>query len=543
MDRVSIKRTNKSYLCGSILTWCLGAVVLLAWGAGCNDRTLAGASCFSADDCPTGSRCIENYCVAGEGVWTSCHDVDGDGFFVEEGCGTKVDCDDSSVSVYPGAEEACDLVDNDCDGEKDEAFPDLGDKCMAGKGICRTEGQKICNLDKTGTACNAQTPPKETETCNGKDDNCNGIIDDLPGEMDAGNQQMNVESCGRCGIDCRQSIPHAAVDCRMGTCALDSCRSPWVDLNDDESDGCEYECGGKKVAEMNGESLPAEDLRCDGIDDDCDGDVDEDVPKLGDECTSGQGTCKVEGTVVCKSDDPGTTCDAQPGSPVAETCDGKDNDCDGEVDEEPTDGETWYRDRDSDGYGDKQTTTKVCAGQMPPSGYVDRAGDCRDGDDKINSGANERCNNKDDDCDGQKDEGLPTDTYYRDRDGDQFGDPNTTRESCHKLGNRWVSNNKDCRDQNPQVNPSASEICDGKDNDCNGKVDDGVGRQRCSNQRGVCSGSKVTCQNGGYPACGAGQYGSHYESTESSCDDGKDNDCDGKTDCTENNPDPDCSCD
>jgi MYXO-CTERM domain-containing protein len=77
---------------------------------------------------------------------------------------------------------------------------------------------------------------------------------------------------------------------------------------------------------------------CDGLDNDCDGNIDEVYPSLGQPCSAGKGTCHREGTIVCKKAGDGTECSiSQGGDPGEEVCDGIDNDCDGLIDETKSD--------------------------------------------------------------------------------------------------------------------------------------------------------------------------------------------------------------
>jgi hypothetical protein len=87
--------------------------------------------------------------------------------------------------------------------------------------------------------------------------------------------------------------------------------------------------------------------------------------------------------------------------PVNEICDGKDNDCNGLID----DGVllVFYKDKDGDGYGDANDQTLACT---QPSGYVSNSSDCNDNDPNINPGKTEICDRKDNDCDGQIDEDI-----------------------------------------------------------------------------------------------------------------------------------------
>ncbi len=96
-------------------------------------------------------------------------------------------------------------------------------------------------------------------------------------------------------------------------------------------------CAPKVVCERYDNGVPldcqAVPERCDGEDNDCDAAIDEDFPDLGQVCWVGEGLCLRVGNRVCAEDGGAMICDVQPGSPVPEICDGADNDCDGETDE------------------------------------------------------------------------------------------------------------------------------------------------------------------------------------------------------------------
>ncbi|MEO6453622.1 MAG: Ig-like domain-containing protein, partial [Ginsengibacter sp.] len=129
---------------------------------------------------------------------------------------------------------------------------------------------------------------------------------------------------------------------------------------------------------------------------------------------------------------------------------------------------TFYRDADGDGFGNAALTTQACSA---PAGYVSNNTDCNDANAAVHPGATEVCNGIDDDCDGQIDEGVIKTTFYRDADGDGFGNAALTTQAC-SVPAGYVSNNTDCNDANAAVHPGATEVVNGIDDDCDNQVDE-----------------------------------------------------------------------
>jgi len=115
---------------------------------------------------------------------------------------------------------------------------------------------------------------------------------------------------------------------------------------------------------------------------------------------------------------------------------------------------------------------QVVSSDQDGDGFVGEE-DCNDFEATINPGAEELCDNLDNNCNGEIDEGVTT-TYYLDADNDGFGDPDVSEESCDSR-ERFVSNPNDCDDTRADVYPGAPELCDELDNDCNDEIDDELG--------------------------------------------------------------------
>ncbi|MCB9530706.1 MAG: pre-peptidase C-terminal domain-containing protein [Myxococcales bacterium] len=178
-----------------------------------------------------------------------------------------------------------------------------------------------------------------------------------------------------------------------------------------------------------------------------------------------------DGFGVGDCDQPGADCDQAegntfPGAP--ELCDGADNDCDGDIDEDLGSG-TWYADRDRDGRGDPNVTSNACA---RPEGYVANSDDCDDQAPFVFDGAAELCDGEDNDCDSEVDEETASVDFFADADGDGFGEAGGAATSSCEPVDGYVTNDDDCDDGNGLVRPTATELCGNRtDDDCDGAVD------------------------------------------------------------------------
>jgi hypothetical protein len=151
-----------------------------------------------------------------------------------------------------------------------------------------------------------------------------------------------------------------------------------------------------------------------------------------------------------------------------EIADELDNNCNGLVDEGLTP-VAWYRDTDTDGYGD---ATNSLSAISQPDGYVSDDSDCDDTNAAINPDASEVFDSIDNNCNGEVDEGFSPSTWYFDNDEDSYGDVNTTTEAVEAPAG-YVNDSSDCNDNDSAINPGVTEAFDGLDNNCNGEVDEG----------------------------------------------------------------------
>jgi len=220
---------------------------------------------------------------------------------------------------------------------------------------------------------------------------------------------------------------------------------------------------------------------CDGLDQNCNGVTDElpvDAPTWYEDTDGdGQGnpveaieSCAMPGGYVDNYKDCDDT-DAAIFVGAPEVCDGIDNNCDDDIDTDPVDGVLVYKDGDGDGYG----LTMAGAGTLvctPGPGVATVEGDCDDGKADINPGASEVCDGVDQDCNGAVDDNaVDAPLWYTDKDGDTHGDPATEQASCKPISGAVLLSD-DCNDNDSAVFPLVAEICDGIDNDCSGTIDD-----------------------------------------------------------------------
>ncbi len=150
---------------------------------------------------------------------------------------------------------------------------------------------------------------------------------------------------------------------------------------------------------------------------------------------------------------------------AAEHCDGRDEDCDGDVDEDPEGADTWYADEDGDGFGNPYLYFPACG---EGDGRTLDATDCDDTSAAAFPGGVEQCDGVDNDCDGiRDDDASDIRTWHADDDGDGYGNSNSANTGCEAPPGS-VEAGGDCNDADAGIHPDAEDNCDGIDNDCDG---------------------------------------------------------------------------
>ncbi len=376
------------------------------------------------------------------------------------------DCDDGAAEIFPGATEVCDGVDQNCNGQADEGIVPTGVEFYAdtdGDGYgALASAVRACSpppgFAGDGTDCDdtsSSVHPGADEHCDGVDEDCNALVDDNV----VGGTPFYADLDGD---------NHGGPDDVLFACTQPSDRFAVV-----------TDCDDADVAvSPDGSEV------CNGQDDDCDGLVDE-AGALGaptwyaDVDDDGHGGVSAVTLDACEQPagftSSNTDCDdhdatVHPGAD--ETCDDRDQDCDGEVDEEPVGTNTWYPDDDRDGFGDVARAAESCDA---PAGWVSDATDCDDGEPSTFPGQVESCNEVDDDCDGTVDEDAAgVFTWHADADDDGWGVSAPTIEACTKPDG-FAAAVGDCDDTDPAIHPETEPYAeipgDGIDQDCDGQDD------------------------------------------------------------------------
>ncbi len=337
--------------------------------------------------------------------------------------------------ILPKAEK-CNGKDDDCDGKIDEDF-DVGKTCLVGQGMCTRSGHYVCDNDQKGSHCNATPGHRQPERCDGKDNDCDGDIDE-----DCTCTDGKIESC----YDGPPNTESKGI-CKAGT----------------------HKCSQGKWGKCSGAILPQKEI-CNGKDDNCNGIID-DVQGVGSNCTVGQGSCQRTGKWKCDTSLQKLVCSAKAATPTTEICDGLDNNCNGIIDDVQGAGKPCTA-----GLGIcKNTGQYIC--DTKHHRLICNA--------KLLPSKKETCNGKDDDCDGKIDNNivwLNSKCFIKEKKG-----------ICAR--GQWTCKNGHANCEGPAP---TTESCNNLDDDCDGLIDEDVYR-KCPKQN--CPGVIQRCYRGKWSPC------------------------------------------
>jgi hypothetical protein len=375
----------------------------------------------------------------------------------------------------PGRIEICNGADDDGDNLVDEGFDlqvDPANCGSCGKACTFSHAAPLCQAgqcalgacfdgyadadQQPANGCECLFTNNKVELCDGQDNDCDGMVDE---DFDF---KTNTTHCGGCFKPC--AFAQASASCVNGACTLGACMAGFTDTNKDARDGCEYRC----TTSGTGAEV------CDGQDNDCDGMIDNNTTDGGQACggmPGGTGECR-QGRVTCVN---GTLICLGAGTAGTELCDGKDNDCDGMTDEDdPFVGKACY----PVGVSGCDVTAGTCSGPCKLGSWACSAGRLTCGG--VVTPVLETCDNADNDCDGTVDEGFDkqNDPRWCGACGTQCSFTNAialcTGGACNRgpcMTGFTDANGNPADGCEYACTFEGLEVCDGRDNDCDGLTD------------------------------------------------------------------------